>query len=681
MASVGLGSDAGLDFDWVDITHDDLPIKLDGPNPPSLTLDTSAVAAEARSIAESSTLTLRASPSDSAFIYHRPSHARSRSVLGNWKNTSRADLQRPQSLRNRLSKVFRLSKKSPEDTRSILDDFPAPPSHLPTPLSSATPTPVAYAWPSKKNTPDSSPSRLQSAKRVESPLAEQRLVSPTKSASRFKSLRKVFAPFTLRQQPKSDSKVAPQPVVEPVAKPRDIPVTIQSVGPDTSQDKALPEVPVESQQLNAPASSVVGSHKPSSYEFVDPQQFSLSPSPAFGSELFIAPSTRTSFTPSSPSWLSRNVVPQLEISTSITQESSIGSAEEVITPPESPPPLPIPPRIFIATCSPTNTPPLSPLEVTDCWLKHLDSASKSRHSLVSNLSRNSSATSIAELIFNNSSEIRRSDIKNQSPLPEALLLKQPTNPSTPTETSPPSSPPPINIGSSCFGLAIPSIYHDYSSSTFDSARGTHTAASSSTNTPAPGAPPQLSSNLLNLLSVICAEARISMASNTSPWGKQADVVDFGGEVDYGNMQWFKDPPPMRPQPPPQPQQVAAYNPEPIVVQHNENFVYALNAAPNVLYGRWKQYGQLGVLAWCSEFAELIDNLKELGVAGNMFLETRRKALEACRDILKLKLDIKMQIIVMYLSAQVQRLRRFLDPDTTYDDYPEPSFPLDPYARS
>ncbi|ESK98095.1 purarive serine threonine protein kinase [Moniliophthora roreri MCA 2997] len=172
-----------------------------------------------------------------------------------------------------------------------------------------------------------------------------------------------------------------------------------------------------------------------------------------------------------------------------------------------------------------------------------------------------------------------------------------------------------------------------------------------------------------------------MASNTSPWGKQADVVDFGGEVDYGNMQWFKDPPPMRPQPPPQPQQVAAYNPEPIVVQHNENFVYALNAAPNVLYGRWKQYGQLGVLAWCSEFAELIDNLKELGVAGNMFLETRRKALEACRDILKLKLDIKMQIIVMYLSAQVQRLRRFLDPDTTYDDYPEPSFPLDPYARS
>ncbi|KAK7059176.1 hypothetical protein VNI00_001803 [Paramarasmius palmivorus] len=671
MASVGRGSVADLDFDWVAITQNDLPIKLDGPSHPSLTLDTSVAAAEARSIGESSSSTLRASPSESAFVYHHPSQARSRPALAqSLKDASKADLQRPQSLKTRFSNAFRLSKakKSPGDTGSILDDFPVPPSHLPTP---ATPSPINHSWPSKRSAFNSPSSLFLNTKRVESsPLAEQ----PAKPPGRFQSLRKVFAPFTLRQQSRSDTKPAPEP-----SHLSDIPETASSHNPNTSLDKALPHVPAESQQSNITGAPTVNSDKPSSYEFVDPQQLSLSPSPAFGSELFVAPSTRNSFVPASPSWLSRNVAPQLEISTSFAQEcSSVSSAEEALTPPESPPPLPIPPRIFIATCSPTNTPPLSPLEVTDCWLRHLDSASKSRHTLAS-----SRKSSISELIFNSSSaEVNRSDIKNHSPLPEALLLRQLTNPPTPTDTSPPSSPPARNIGSSCFGLAVPSIYHDYPSSTFDSPRGTHTVAShSSTNTPAPGAPPQLSSNLINLLSVICAEARASMASNTNPWGKQADVVDFGGEVDYSGAQWFKDPPPERPQPPPQQQQqVAAYNPEPVVVQHNENFVYALNAAPNVLYGRWKQYGQLGVLAWCSEFAELIDNLKDLGVAGNMFLETRRKALETCRDILKLKLDIKMQIIVMYLSAQVQRLRRFLDPDTVYDDYPEPSFPLDPYAN-
>ncbi|KAF9270010.1 hypothetical protein L218DRAFT_6616 [Marasmius fiardii PR-910] len=75
------------------------------------------------------------------------------------------------------------------------------------------------------------------------------------------------------------------------------------------------------------------------------------------------------------------------------------------------------------------------------------------------------------------------------------------------------------------------------------------------------------------------------------WGKRTDVVDFGGEVDYSGMQWFKEPPPEKPQPPPQ-QQLAAYDPEPAVVQQNEHFGYALSAAPNVLYGRWKQYGQV-----------------------------------------------------------------------------------------
>ncbi|KAF8640362.1 hypothetical protein AX17_000033 [Amanita inopinata Kibby_2008] len=160
-------------------------------------------------------------------------------------------------------------------------------------------------------------------------------------------------------------------------------------------------------------------------------------------------------------------------------------------------------------------------------------------------------------------------------------------------------------------------------------------------------------------------------------GKRNDVVDFGGEADYAGHAWFSDPPPKPPPSSPQPPQ-PAYIPPPGVIEQNEMFEYALVAAPNVLYGRYKQYGQLGVLAWCSEFAELTDNLKDLGVHGHMFVTTRSQALKACEEILKLPLDIKMQIIVMYLSSQVARLRRFLDGDRTWNDYPEFKFP-DPRA--
>ncbi len=116
----------------------------------------------------------------------------------------------------------------------------------------------------------------------------------------------------------------------------------------------------------------------------------------------------------------------------------------------------------------------------------------------------------------------------------------------------------------------------------------------------------------------------------------------------------------------------------------------------MLYARYKQYGQvrlhsfdlrepysdvnaqLGVLAWCSEFGELIDALKTLGFQGNMFVSTRTQALKTCAEILRLRLpDVQMQIIIMYLSSQVARLRRFLDSDTQWDDYPELTFPLEP----
>ena len=64
----------------------------------------------------------------------------------------------------------------------------------------------------------------------------------------------------------------------------------------------------------------------------------------------------------------------------------------------------------------------------------------------------------------------------------------------------------------------------------------------------------------------------------------------------------------------------------------------------------------------------------------MFVSTRAAALQTCEEILRIRLpDVQMQIIIMYLSSQVARLRRFLDGDRVWDDYPELTFPLEPTA--
>jgi len=165
--------------------------------------------------------------------------------------------------------------------------------------------------------------------------------------------------------------------------------------------------------------------------------------------------------------------------------------------------------------------------------------------------------------------------------------------------------------------------------------------------------------------------------SVNAFGKPADTVDFGEEVDYASYEWFKDPPPRQEPPPQHPQR--HYTPLPSVIEKNEMCDFALQAAPNVLFGRYKQYGQLGVLAWCSEFSEMIDELKRLGIAGDMFVSTREAALKACEEVLRLQLDIKMQIIVLHLSSQVARLRRFLDANGQWNDYPETDFPIDPTA--
>jgi hypothetical protein len=78
---------------------------------------------------------------------------------------------------------------------------------------------------------------------------------------------------------------------------------------------------------------------------------------------------------------------------------------------------------------------------------------------------------------------------------------------------------------------------------------------------------------------------------------------------------------------------------------------------------------------------MIDELKRLGISGDMFVSTREAALKACEEILRLQLEIKMQIIVIHLNSQVARLRRFLDAEHVWGDYPETHFPLDPNAFS
>ncbi|KAF9270009.1 hypothetical protein L218DRAFT_6596 [Marasmius fiardii PR-910] len=408
-----------LDSDWIDITHADVPIKLDDPVHPSLTLNTSVTSdrADNRSISESLTLTLRPDPSEPP--YHHPQHVRSRSSLGIWKNLSKVSLQSPQSLTHRFSKALRRNSRK-GDTHSILDEFPAPPSHLPTPVTPLSAgQPVSYTWPFKDNS-DSRTLALSNAS-----------TSPTKSnGNPLKSLAKVFS-LASRQR-----------------NPAEVPVTpVHSK--DQSQHKVvdllepLTEVPDEETPAGVVSEASSDPTNTVSYEFVDPRQLCCEPSPLIGQDPFNTAynsSARSSFVPPSPSWLSRNV-PQLIIPDSDSQATPQGESEGPITP-ASPAPLPIPPRIFISTCpSIPNTPPLSPLEVTDCWLKHLDTAVQSRYSRISNcsnLSRKSSAASVHGLF---SSTDHRSDSKASTRI--VIILITCSSSISNTEHSPHASSSPV----------------------------------------------------------------------------------------------------------------------------------------------------------------------------------------------------------------------------------------------
>jgi hypothetical protein len=161
----------------------------------------------------------------------------------------------------------------------------------------------------------------------------------------------------------------------------------------------------------------------------------------------------------------------------------------------------------------------------------------------------------------------------------------------------------------------------------------------------------------------------SQLALTSSAAREKGALDYPGSYNYEGYEWYRNgsqkEESSRPETPATP-----YNPGGDVVERNEALVFALRAAPMVLLERFQHLSDLGVLGWCSEFSDLVDEIKALGFDGEMFTSTRETALNACMEILALNLDIKMQLIVLFLSSQIARLRRFLDAETEFDDYPE-----------
>ncbi|KAH7106697.1 hypothetical protein BKA62DRAFT_684829 [Auriculariales sp. MPI-PUGE-AT-0066] len=170
----------------------------------------------------------------------------------------------------------------------------------------------------------------------------------------------------------------------------------------------------------------------------------------------------------------------------------------------------------------------------------------------------------------------------------------------------------------------------------------------------------------------------NMGANDNYW--RDDGITFAEDgQEFDNTQWFQNRPPKPEAPPPQTAS-SMYQPLPNVIEDNERFIQALKLAPRVMRTRHMEFGQLGVFGWTAELTELIDGLKTLGFEGNMFVSTRDAALGCCERLLAIvqTLDIEMQIIIMYLSNQVARLRRFLDSERQWNDYPKPNFPSEEY---
>lgn len=273
----------------------------------------------------------------------------------------------------RLSKLRHRSK-------SILDDFPQPPSHIPTRIDSVRFDSFAA---SEREYPFSVPSTtLASTLSLHSPAVAAQSRNKDYS-NHFNFLTKVPFPSRLRALKKGRRS---QPETAPFF--ASLPDVTNTVNLDTTRFKPLPNLPFETAVPPVGDNSLVYNTSPVIYELVRACDLTSSPSPLLGHDLFSSllphTSARTSFVPPSPSWLSRNVLGQ----SVPDQESSSSSLD-------SPLPLPIPPpRILVS--DPSEHLLLSPLEATEDWVQYTSDtrcrtkSSISEHSVT--LSRSSSVT-------------------------------------------------------------------------------------------------------------------------------------------------------------------------------------------------------------------------------------------------------------------------------------------------
>lgn len=615
-------------------------------------------------------------------------------------------------------------------TESLLSEFPKPPTHVPTSpprhitlvdpppaTDSRRPRPQEQApqledpntqFPSPPSTRPSSPSTIAPSdsrstitfyRRFQSFRSSLRLPRRSKSSRNSKHVNRDAVPASVPQV--TEINPTPSVVPEPIDSSR---IAWKTPDPSTSgSTAALPVITVqtdseqqeeESDTAEPPQSGCLQAPR-ITYELVDPLTLTRSPSGCPTPEL----DSLTGTPLPSPSWLSRNV-----------QYYQYPSHVEP-QPPPSPPPLFVPPPVPVGYIPPPPDPAfISEEEFQSTRILHTPSrpTTPSRHApsytprycpdRCSSPWKRGSPTVVGQ---SSPHLLHRSNSFTQenSPAPRGLLFLD----TLPRTLSAPDL------------LAVPSSDNPSLLTPIELFQNTYPSQPSASSAPPPppawqqepvptSGPPQgptyeffvppprnqdttqdqffqrLPQHILfTVINVLLREASLFSQEYTrmsfNIFGKPMETVDIGQEVDYANYEWFKDPPPptqMAPSPAAEP-----FVPQPGVIEQNEMFEFALKSAPNVLYSKYKQFGQLGVLGWCAEFSELIDALKQLGFEGNMFVSTRIQALNTCSEILQLHLEIKMQIIVMYLSAQVQRLRRFLDAQREWNDYPTITFPLPP----
>ncbi|TFY63120.1 hypothetical protein EVJ58_g3441 [Rhodofomes roseus] len=465
-----------------------------------------------------------------------------------------------------------------------------------------------------------------------------------------------------------------------------------------------PQSPLQTVQQLDPALSKYISHlQVYRYERVDPRD--LTASSRTSTIIGYSPAA-SPLPPPSPSWLSRNVKDLEFYSDRETSLQAPRSPDPIPIPPPSPRPLPILPRSFLPirsrtslaesqSCADHPDVPESPRSTSSSVTLFVASnaASPVRSSFYPRSRPPSAVTNRLSVIYNRQSLTDTGNSRflltysslgpgtAHSQRSSLIVLFPNPSPGPQTHLSLPDSEP---------------LYSDHASASLPESsdarlsRTLHPAAPASKppkpslrilipNQPASQepAPDQIPFPAYLLAAIRDPSIMSAMAAT---YDKPNDTVDWGEDYDYNGYEWFKDPPP-RPEPaPPQPMPAM---PDQAAMHQNAMFDFALKSAPNVLYARYKQYGQLGVLAWSSEFSEMIDALKVLGFEGNMFVATRTQALRTCEEIVKLlKTNIKvdMQIIILYLCNQVVRLRRFLDGDHQWNDYPETTFPIDPYKH-